>query len=248
MDTPDWVAGFFDDGFEETFRRLGKYDTTDQDVDILLTLVPLPAGVRILDVPCGWGRGAGRLDALGYRVDGVDISEHQIRCARDRWPQVRFHHADMRTPPAGPFDAIVNLWTSFGTLPTSADDESALHAWRQVLTPGGALVMELTTFENAHATNNTGDPVTGTKTVVVNGVREDAVFDWEHAISTNTYTRGEWSRTCVTHLYTRVQLHDMLVRNRFRDITMYGGFSGTDVRDDRRTVIVARLTPLREGE
>ncbi|MGF6884884.1 hypothetical protein ABIA39_008625 [Nocardia sp. GAS34] len=115
----------------------------------------------------------------------------------------------MRTPPAGPFDAIVNLWTSFGTLPTSADDESALRAWRQVLTPGGALVMELTTFENAHATNNAGDPATGTKTVVVNGVREDAVFDWEHAISTNTYTRGDWSRTCVTHLYTRGQLHDM---------------------------------------
>ncbi|WP_429455091.1 class I SAM-dependent methyltransferase [Nocardia sp. GP40] len=102
-----------------------------------MTFVPLPAGARILDVPCGWGRHAGRLHALGYRVDGVDLSEHQIRRARDRWPQVRFHRADMRTPPAGPFDAIVNLWTSFGTLPTSADDESALRAWRKVLTGRG---------------------------------------------------------------------------------------------------------------
>ncbi|NNH76039.1 methyltransferase domain-containing protein [Nocardia uniformis] len=240
MEIPDWVSGFFDDGFEETFRRLGKYDTTDQDIDDLLRLVHIPPGARILDVPCGWGRHAGVLDALGYSVVGVDVSEHQVRRARELWPQISFHETDMRTPPEGPFDAVINLWTSFGSLPTRSEDLCALGAWRKVLRAGGPLIMELTTVENAKATNRIVTASSGRKSVVINGVREDATFDWVRGLSVNTYTRGDWSRTCVTRLYTRSELHDMLQSAGFRDITTYGGFDGAPITDDRRTVLVAR--------
>lgn len=236
----NWVETFFDEGYGETFRRLGKYDSTVKDIESLLELVPIPRGSRILDVPCGWGRHAGVLAQRGFAVVGVDVSGAQIRQARREWPDVEFHQSDMRTVPGGGYSAVLNLWTSFGSLPSPGDDVEALRAWWAAAGPGGYLVMELTTREYAEASNDRNGKNTGQKTVTINGVREDAFFDWENGISYNTYTRDDWSRTCVTRLYTRPELSSMLSVSGYDEVRMYGGFSGGPVRDDARTVVVAR--------
>lgn len=44
----------------------------------------IPEGSLIVDVPCGTGRLAERLLALGYRVHGVDISREMLDVARTR--------------------------------------------------------------------------------------------------------------------------------------------------------------------
>ncbi|MFD6391185.1 class I SAM-dependent methyltransferase [Nocardia sp. NPDC060259] len=240
MTRQDWASSFFDDGYEETFRRLGKYDTTDADVDAILALTKLPVGSRVLDVPCGWGRHTGRLHKLGYDAVGVDSSPAQISLAHQRWPSVTFHLNDMRDIPSGPFDAVFNLWTSFGSLPTASEDLDALRAWKSGLAPGGVLVMELTTYENAARTNEAHGQPNGYKSVTVNDVREDAVFDWDNGVSRNTYTRGDWTRTCITRLYRRPALRDLLHRAGFRAVEMYGSFGGDEIDDTRRTVLIAR--------
>jgi ubiquinone/menaquinone biosynthesis C-methylase UbiE len=238
--TSDWPDSFFDEGFEETFRRLGKYDRTDEDVIDLLRLVPIPAGGRILDVPCGWGRHAGRLHALGFIVVGVDGSAAQIHRARQTWPEVEFHQCDMRDVPGTGYDAVLNLWTSFGSLPEQDDDRAALRRWYAATAPGGHLVMELTTREYAEASNRSAGEETSRKSITINEVREDAVFDWKKGISYHTYTRGDWSRTCVTRLYSRPDLRAMLQIAGYGEVRLYGSFSGMAVRDDARTILVAR--------
>lgn len=239
----DWSDNFFDEGYEETFRRLGKYDNTEADISSLLELVPIPTGGRILDVPCGWGRHAGALHRLGFTVVGVDISATQIQRARQKWIDIEFHQRDMRAVPGTGYDAVLNLWTSFGSLPSRDDDLDALAQWHTATLPGGHLVMELTTLEYAEASNRRDGEETGRKSVTINDVREDAVFDWRNGMSYNTYTRGDWSRTCVTRLYTRPELQTMLYHAGYGDLEMYGSFSGGPIRDDARTVLVARKSP-----
>ena len=95
----DWANRFFDEGFEPTFRALGKYESTRDDLDNLLHLLRLNPGARILDVPCGFGRHAGLLAEAGFSVVGIDLSEHQIALARAKWPEVTFDVRDMRNPP-----------------------------------------------------------------------------------------------------------------------------------------------------
>lgn len=67
----------------------------------------------VLDLGCGSGVPVARdLAAAGHQVTGVDISETQIRRAREAVPQAAFIRADATSVdfPAGSFDAVVCLY------------------------------------------------------------------------------------------------------------------------------------------
>lgn len=111
----------------------------------LIELLALPVGARVLDVPCGQGRHAHLLAEAGYDVRGLDYSAHLIRLARQRGEgrTLRYTRGDMRRMPAawsGRFDAVVNLFTSFGFFLDPADDRRVIAEFARVLAPGGVLV------------------------------------------------------------------------------------------------------------
>jgi len=111
----------------------------------LVELLALPTGSRVLDVPCGQGRHAHLLAETGFRVDGLDYSEHLVAKARERGtgPTLRYTRGDMRRLPArwsGRFDAVVNLFTSFGFFATPRDDALVIAEFARVLRPDGMLV------------------------------------------------------------------------------------------------------------
>ncbi|MER6125932.1 class I SAM-dependent methyltransferase [Streptomyces sp. NPDC001795] len=196
-------------------------------------------GIRVLDVACGFGRHAGPLAGRGYQVVGVDSSRAQIERARHSYPGVSFLVADMREPPPGPFDVILNLWTSFGLLPTEADDLAALIAWRSVLAPGGTLIMDLTTLERAEHTNRKGDEPVTSKEVTRDGVTTQARYDWGSRTSFVRYSRGGWSRACRTRLYSRPELDSVLRKAGFTTVTFRGDFRCGPVDPAKRTVVIA---------
>jgi ubiquinone/menaquinone biosynthesis C-methylase UbiE len=81
----------------------------------------------VLDCPCGQGRHAHLLAEAGYDVDGLDYSEQLLAIARERGEgrTLRYLQGDMRRLPGrwtGRFDAVVNLFTSFGFFLEPADD------------------------------------------------------------------------------------------------------------------------------
>jgi SAM-dependent methyltransferase len=116
---------------------------------VVSLLGELPAGARVLDCPCGQGRHARLLAEAGYVVDGLDYSAELLKVASrvDR-PLIasgalRYHRGDMRALSAswtGRYDALVNLFTSFGFFDTAADDRTVLAEFARVLKPGGLLV------------------------------------------------------------------------------------------------------------
>ncbi len=103
----------------------------------------LEPGMRVLDVPCGTGRIAGRLAALGYDVAGVDRTRRFLEEGRARGDRVRYVRADMRELPFGPaFDAALCFWGSFGYFDEAGDLAQARSAAR-ALEPGGRYLLDV---------------------------------------------------------------------------------------------------------
>ncbi|HEU4643759.1 MAG TPA: class I SAM-dependent methyltransferase, partial [Gemmatimonadaceae bacterium] len=93
----------------------------------MIEVLGLPVGARILDVPCGQGRHAHLLAENGFDVTGLDYSAYLLARAKERGtgPSLRYVRGDMRRLPprwTGRFDALVNLFTSFGFFLDPADD------------------------------------------------------------------------------------------------------------------------------
>ena len=96
-------------------------------------------------MPCGQGRHAHLLAEAGYRVDGLDYSEDLLKRARKRGesPTLKYTQGDMRKLPrawTGKFDAVLNLFTSFGFFADPADDARVIKEFARVLAPGGMLI------------------------------------------------------------------------------------------------------------
>lgn len=122
------------------------------EAESVVRLAGVPSGGRILDAPCGPGRHALALAASGYEVTGVDRCQTFIAMARDAATRAGatavFQVGDMRQPvSAQPFDAVLNLFTSFGYFDDPKDDLAVLTAARSALRPAGVFVLDLTTHE-----------------------------------------------------------------------------------------------------
>jgi SAM-dependent methyltransferase len=236
----DWTGDFFDDGFQTTFDMLGVYQHTAAEVDALVSLLNLPTGAHILDVPCGFGRHAGPLQQRGYRVTGVDNSSTQLNDARARHPDVDFVLTDMRTPPPGPYDAVLNLWTSFGMLDTAADDRAALDAWAGALASDGTLVMQLNTFEQFEAVARRGGETTSTQRMDHGPLAGVARYNWPDQEMHVRWRRPGWHRVGKLRMYSRPQLAALLSSAGFSRLRFAADFAGNPVTASGLTVIVAR--------
>jgi SAM-dependent methyltransferase len=110
-----------------------------------MDVLELPTGSRILDVPCGQGRHAHLLAETGFDVTGLDYSPDLLKRAKARGTgkTLRYERGDMRELPAGwtgKFDAVLNLFTSFGFFAHPRDDATVIREFARVLKPGGVLL------------------------------------------------------------------------------------------------------------
>lgn len=143
----DWWASYFDQGYVREYEPLFDLVSDRQQVARLIDLLQLESGARIGDIPCGQGRHAHLLAEAGYDVDGFDLSAHLIDIARKRGTgrTLRYRRGDFRKLPAnwtGRFDAVLNLFTSFGFFADARDDAQVIREFARVLRPGGMLVWQ----------------------------------------------------------------------------------------------------------
>jgi ubiquinone/menaquinone biosynthesis C-methylase UbiE len=141
----EWWESYFDSQYLLEYEPIFTLERDRHEVARLMDILGLPAGSRVLDVPCGQGRHAHLLAEAGYRVDGLDYSEHLLRIARKRGTgaSLRYTRGDMRRLPSrwsGRFDAVVNLFTSFGFFTDPGDDVRVIEEFARVLRPGGLMV------------------------------------------------------------------------------------------------------------
>jgi SAM-dependent methyltransferase len=141
----EWWRSHFDEQYLREYQPLFDPERDRREVTRLIELLQLPVGSRILDCPCGQGRHAHLLAEHGYAVDGADLSRTLLAHARSRGTGrlLRYTRADMRALPrawTGRFDAVLNLFTSFGFFTDPRDDVRVIREFARVLRPSGLLV------------------------------------------------------------------------------------------------------------
>ncbi|MGW5055255.1 class I SAM-dependent methyltransferase [Actinokineospora sp. NPDC004072] len=100
------------------------------------------SGGRALVVGCGYGHDAAHLAARGYRVTAFDLSPTAIATARETYPEIDFHAADVLDPRAewtGAFDVVFEAYTI--QVLRGADRERAIAAIAGFVAPGGRLLV-----------------------------------------------------------------------------------------------------------
>lgn len=119
--TKHWYASWFDTPYYHILYKDRDYSEAQGFMDNLTNYLNLPDNGKILDLACGKGRHSVYLNKLGYDVTGVDLSEQSINYAKQyENDTLKFEVHDMSKPFNDKFDAVFNLFTSFGYF----DDES----------------------------------------------------------------------------------------------------------------------------
>jgi SAM-dependent methyltransferase len=230
-----WWQEFFDDAYIETYLRAGYFDASAEEVEVILSELNLRPGDRVLDVPCGWGRHAGLLHSAGMDVTAVDLSASQLRVARERHPGPTYVQADMRLVPEGPFDAVINLFSSIGYFAQEADDLAALRAWRNVLRPGGQLVMETNHRDRLVFLNSdSAKPRQSADPALVPRV------DWEAGVVYSRVRRDDGTESESTiRLYCATELVALCRSAGFAEVRAFGSLRRDPLAPQNRLVIYA---------
>ena len=146
-----WWDEFYSGLCLEYVRQARNEEQTRAELGFIQQAMGLPTRARVLDVPCGAGRLALELAALGHDVTAVDQSEELIevalRKAGERGLVVDWRPGDMRRLPGdGSYDGAVCFWNSFGYF-YDAGNVDFLQAVSRSLKPGGRLALDTPLLE-----------------------------------------------------------------------------------------------------
>lgn len=142
-DTTTWYASWFDTPYYHILYKDRDYTEAQVFMDNLTHYLNLPENAKILDLACGKGRHSVYLNQLGYDVTGADLSENSIKKASEQANEkLHFQVHDMRMPFEEKFDAIFNLFTSFGYFESDEDNLTTLKAIKESLNDYGFAVID----------------------------------------------------------------------------------------------------------
>lgn len=120
---------------------LGAYD----EVKRMIAWLQLPRGADVLDLCCGMGRHSLALSDFGYHVTGVDLSDVLLAEAKklDVDSRVKWVKGDMRNVPlSDTYDAVVNLFTSFGYFAEDEENARVIQEIHRLLKPGARFIID----------------------------------------------------------------------------------------------------------
>jgi len=153
MRTKDWFTDWFNTPYYHILYK-DRNDVEAQQFIINITqFLPLSDNALLLDLPCGKGRHSVFLNLLGYKVIGADLSENSIQFAKKfENPTLKFIIQDMREPFDLQYDAVFNLFTSFGYFEEDSEDILVLKNIKNCLKENGFFVFD---FLNTSFVKNT---------------------------------------------------------------------------------------------
>ena len=126
-DTQQWYASWFDSPFYHILYKDRNHAEAQVFMDNLTEYLNIPEGGEILDLACGKGRHSVYLNSLGYDITGVDLSENSINHAKQfENDTLHFEVHDMCKPYKKQFDAVFNLFTSFGYFDNEEDNQKTI--------------------------------------------------------------------------------------------------------------------------
>jgi SAM-dependent methyltransferase len=139
----NWFASWFDSPYYHILYKERNFREAQLFMDNLTHYLNMDEGSKVLDLACGKGRHSIYLNQLGYDVLGVDLSENSIEIAKKNTNEsLHFQVHDMRNPFEEKYDAIFNLFTSFGYFENEEDNLKTLISIKESLSEYGFGVID----------------------------------------------------------------------------------------------------------
>jgi SAM-dependent methyltransferase len=209
-----------------------RLESAGQEAEQIVSLLKLQPGASICDLCCGPGRHSLELSGLGYCVTGVDRTGLYIERAREKADErgldVRFVQEDMRRfcePNA--FNAVINVFTSFGYFEDETDDKRVIENVYKSLKEDGKFVIDII-----------GKEVLARIFQERRWVEEDGIIVLEEAKIKEDWSSienrwiiikdGRQDEFIFTlRLYSAAELSELLKSCGFGNVEIYGSFSGS---------------------
>ena len=245
---PAWYKSFFGQDYLDVYAYQFTDERSTQETVFAARALDLKPEERVLDLCCGQGRHAVPLAAMGMEVAALDLSEQYLRLtealARDHGVTLTTVHADMREIPfEAHFDAIVNMFSSFGYLESEAEDAKVLDSIYRALKPGGRVLLDLLNRDwvvDNYIQNDWHRDDDGT--LYLEHRELDLLTSRNHVTFTAISPDGS-RREIVGHhirLYTLREVAGMIEAAGLRFDAVYGGFEGEAYGiGTRRMIVVA---------
>ncbi len=148
-DDQNWYSSWFDTPYYHILYKDRNYREAQIFMDNLTHYLNLPEKAKVLDLACGKGRHSIYLNQLGFNVLGADLSENSIsEASKNSNETLHFKVHDMREPFEEKFDAIFNLFTSFGYFESDDDNLTTLKAIKESLSEYGFAVIDFMNVAN----------------------------------------------------------------------------------------------------
>lgn len=246
---PAWYESFFGQDYLDVYGYQFTDERAAKETAFAARALDLQPGERVLDLCCGQGRHAVLLATMGLDVTGLDLSEQYLRLtesgARAGKLAIETVHADMREIPfESHFDAIVNMFSSFGYLESEAEDARVLDSIWRALKPNGRVLLDLLNRDWVVDNYVQNDWHRGDDGTLYLEHRElDLLTSRNHVTFVAIGPDGR-QREIVGHhirLYTLREVAGMLEAAGLAFEAVYGGFDGEPYGiETRRMIVVAR--------
>jgi len=142
-----WWEEYFGEDYLLLYSHKRDKEKSAKEVDFIEKALRLPQRSRVLDLCCGYGRHCLELAHRGYLVSGLDLSELFLHMAREEAEaesiRINLVRADMRQIPFKEnFDALINIFTSFGYFEAEEENQAVLEEVARVLRKGGRFLFD----------------------------------------------------------------------------------------------------------
>jgi SAM-dependent methyltransferase len=248
-----WYVDFFRNDYLSVYGHMFTEERAEKESAFVASSLGLKAGASVLDLCCGQGRHSIQLAKRGLRVSSLDLNAEYLelakQAARAAKVEIETVAADMREIPSeDKFDALVNMYSSFGYLESEAEDLKVLESAAKALKAGGQLLLDMLNREWAIDNYIQNDWHTGADgTLYVERRDLDLAASRMHVHFIVVDPKGE-RRESIGHnirLYTLTEMTRLLERVGIRVTAVFGGFDSEVYGIGTRRMIIIGRKPNR---
>lgn len=221
-----------------------RWSDAPAEVEQVISLLEIEPGAHVLDLCCGVGRHSLELARRGFQVTGVDRTRPYLDSASNQAEgeglEVEFVQSDMRDfcrPDA--FDAVVNLFTSFGYFEDPEDDRKVAMNMYRSLKSGGVFLIDMMGKEVLARIFRERDWYEEADMLILQERKITKDWSWMEnrwiLLADNDRTEINLSH----RIYSAVELASLLTECGFTHVDAYGDLDGSAYDHLARRLVVA---------
>ncbi len=228
----------------------------DQHVDWIHSDLLAGRSRKVLDLACGPGLYANRLEALGHNVLGIDFSPASIAHAKETAASEKltteFIEGDIRNTEYGTgYDLAMLIFGEFNVF-RPADVRAILDSMRAAIKPGGLLLLEPSRFEALERWSQGGSTWSSSEAGGLwrDGPHisfEESIWDPDSQVVTRRYYVLEPGETAVsayaqsTQAYTDDEVVALLEGRGFANVRVFPSLFGPDGEKDEALMAITAI-------